>query len=180
MLCQPISKFPPISSADNPTAKFLSFASRLTLWLSAAYLTSKNYFSWVAFMRVNFFLESNILWNKTEAWLNGDGAGTCDFPLAVLRLKKMVCHSRKSSTHNKSTILMDPSSNPYINISWSMSLYHSLEINLCASSSALIFSTNSSAVISGSKLGNLVGSTLHVKWTNHHDISYLHIQYSGG
>ena len=95
---------------------------------------------------------------RVEAWLNGDGTGPGDFPLAVLHFKKMVCHSRKSSTHNKSTILMDPSSNPYINISWSMSLYHSLKINLYASSFALILSTNSSTVISGSKLGNLVGS----------------------
>ena len=38
-------------------------------WLSAAYFTSKNNFSWIAFMRVNFFLTKlNILWTWKDAF----------------------------------------------------------------------------------------------------------------
>ena len=41
-----------------------------------------------------------------------------------------------------------------------MSFNHSLKVNLSASSSSLILSTNSLAVISGSNVGYLVGSSL--------------------
>jgi len=41
-----------------------------------------------------------------------------------------------------------------------MSFNHSLQVNLSASSSSLILSTNSSAVISGTNVGNLLNSSL--------------------
>ena len=79
-------------------------------WLSAAYFTSKNNFSWIAFMRVNFFLtESNILWTWKDAF--DDVLG--NFPLTVLYRTAMVYHSEKSCTYNKSVIFIDPSSDLY-------------------------------------------------------------------
>ena len=63
-------------------------------WLSAAYFTSKNNFSWVAFMRVNFFLtESNILWSRKDAF---DDV-LSNFFLTVLCRTAMVHHSENLS-----------------------------------------------------------------------------------
>ena len=79
-------------------------------WLSVAYITSKNNFSWIAFMRVNFFLtESNIFWTRKDAF--DDVLG--DFPLAVLCRTAMVYQSEKSCTYIKSVIFIDPSSGSY-------------------------------------------------------------------
>ena len=79
-------------------------------WLSAAYLTSKNNFSWIAFMRVNFFLtESNILWTRKDAF--DDVLG--NFPLIVLCSTAMVYQSEKSYTYIKSVIFIDPSWGSY-------------------------------------------------------------------
>ena len=79
-------------------------------WLSAAYFTSKNNFSWIAFMKVNFFLtESNILWTWKDAF--DDVLG--NFFLTVLCRTAMVYHSEKSCTYNKSVIFIDPSSDLY-------------------------------------------------------------------
>ena len=70
--------------------KISCFCFTFYSWLSAAYLTSKNNFSWVAFMRVNFFLtESNILWSRKDAF--DDVLG--NFFLTVLCRTAMVHHS---------------------------------------------------------------------------------------
>ena len=83
-------------------------------WLSVAYITSKNNFSWIAFMRVNFFLtESNTLWTRKDAFNNV----LCNFPLTVLCRIAMVYHSEKPCTHNKLVIFIDPSSDLYTKIS---------------------------------------------------------------
>ena len=79
-------------------------------WLSVAYITSKNNFSWIAFMRVNFFLtESNIFWTRKDAF--DDVLG--NFPLIVLCSTAMVYQSEKSYTYIKSVIFIDPSSGSY-------------------------------------------------------------------
>ena len=79
-------------------------------WLSVAYITSKNNFSWIAFMRVNFFLtESNILWTRKDVF--DDVLG--NFPLTVLCRTAMVYQSEKSCTYIKSVIFIDPSSGSY-------------------------------------------------------------------
>ena len=79
-------------------------------WLSVAYITSKNNFSWIAFMRVNFFLtESNILWSRKDAF---DDV-LSNFFLTVLCRTAMVYQSEKSCTYIKSVIFIDPSSGSY-------------------------------------------------------------------
>ena len=90
--------------------KISCFCFTSYFWLSAAYLTSKNNFSRIAFMRINFFLTaSNILWTRKDAF--DDVLG--NFPLIVLCRTVMVYHSKKSSTYNKSVIFIDPSSDSY-------------------------------------------------------------------
>ena len=90
--------------------KISCFCFTFYSWLSAAYLTSKNNFSWVAFMRVNFFLtESNILWSRKDAF---DDV-LSNFFLTVLCRTAMVYQSEKSCTYIKSVIFIDPSSGSY-------------------------------------------------------------------